>query len=102
MGWLKAHAQGVLIRVYVQPKAARSEIVGLHGAGSEARLKLRIAAPPVEGAANSALLEFLKKRLGISLSELQLLRGEKSRAKDVVALGITIDGARAKLKSEEP
>jgi len=69
----------------VQPRASRNEIAGLHGA----ELRIRITAPPVDGAANEALIQFLARALGLLRSDLTLLTGEGSRSKVVSARGIT-------------
>jgi len=59
--WMSIHPQGVVVRFHVQPKASRSEICGCHGEGNDVRVKIRVAAPPADGAANEALIHFLKK-----------------------------------------
>lgn len=87
MGWYEVVKNGVILKLQIQPKASRTEIVGLHG--EPPRLKVRIAAPPVEGAANEELCRFLKKALGIPLSRIQILRGETSKSKDVFCVEIT-------------
>lgn len=73
-------AQGMHLRVYLQPRAAHNRIVGSHGKS----LKIALTAPPVEGAANAALLRFLASQLNISVSSVSLLKGEKSREKQVL------------------
>ncbi len=73
-------AQGVRLHVHLQPRASHNRVVGSHG-GS---LKIALITPPVEGAANAALLRFLASRLGIPVSALLLLRGGKSRDKQVL------------------
>lgn len=78
-----------VVRFYIQPSASRTEIVGVHGDGPAARLKVRIAAPPVDGEANQELLRFLKKHTGIPAARIRILRGESSRSKDVLFVGIT-------------
>ncbi|MCC7441474.1 MAG: YggU family protein [Bdellovibrionales bacterium] len=86
--WLKAHAAsgGVVIHVLAQPKASRNEVVGPHGD----RLKIRVAAPPVEGAANEELLRFLGKTLGVPGSRLELIRGASAKQKDVRVSGLAL------------
>lgn len=69
--------------LHVQPRAARTEVVGRHGDA----IKIRIQAPPVDGAANEELLRFLAERLGIPRSGLRLLAGESSRRKRVAVAG---------------
>ena len=63
---VRAIEGGVEISVRAQPRASRSEVVGLHGD----QLKIRITAPPVEGAANTELIKLLAKLLGVSRSAL--------------------------------
>lgn len=68
-----------VLRLHVQPGAARTELAGAHGD----RLRVRLAAPPVDGAANRLLLEFLAERLALPRRNLVLLRGATGRRKDV-------------------
>lgn len=84
---------GVEISIRAQPRASRSEVVGMHGD----QLKVRIAAPPVEGAANAELIKLLAKVLGVSRSALRVVRGEGSRSKVVRAEGATVEQARTAL-----
>jgi uncharacterized protein (TIGR00251 family) len=70
---------GVRVSVHVQPRASRSEIVGLHGTA----LKVRLQAPPVEGAANDALIALLAQRLGVPRRAVRVVSGSTSRAKTV-------------------
>ena len=72
------------IEVYVQPRASRTEVAGLH----DGRLKIRLAAPPVDGAANAELVSFIAARLGIAKSKVRIAAGESSRRKIVVIEGI--------------
>lgn len=68
-----------LLDVLVQPRAARTELAGLH----DGRLKLRLTAPPVDGAANAALVEFLAERLGLPRSAIGVASGDSGRRKTV-------------------
>jgi uncharacterized protein (TIGR00251 family) len=65
------------IKIYLQPKASRNEIVGPYRDG----IKVRVTAPPVEGKANEELLRFLAKEWRISLSHIEIIRGHQSREK---------------------
>jgi len=65
------------IKIYLQPKASKNEIVGPYRDG----IKVRVTAPPVEGKANEALLRFLAKEWEISLSRIEMIRGHHSREK---------------------
>jgi len=82
--WLIKTKEGILIQVQVQPRASRTEVVGPHG--EPPRLKVRIAAPPVAGAANQELMRFLKKKLGVPV---YLVSGETSKMKDVRCINLT-------------
>ena len=90
MTWFSKTATGYIVAVHAQPGAKRSEISGLHGE----RLKVRIAAPPLEGRANEALIEFLAQRLGLTRSKLRVLKGLQGRAKLVEIADSEIDPAR--------
>ena len=72
--------QGVLLRVHLQPRAAHDRVVGLHGEA----LKIALTAPPVENAANAALLAFLAALLQVPRASVSLMSGAKSREKRVL------------------
>jgi uncharacterized protein (TIGR00251 family) len=75
-------AQGrARFRVRVVPRASRTEVAGVH-AGA---LRVRLAAPPVDGKANAALIRFLSAALSIPRAEIRILRGESSRSKTIEA-----------------
>lgn len=84
-----ATADGVRIRVRVQPRASRSEIVGLHGA----ELKVRITAPPADGAANAALVRFLARSLDVPASAVTIVSGHRARSKLIEVSGVTVERA---------
>ena len=67
----------------MQPGAKRSEVAGLHGE----RLKIRIAAPALDGRANDALVAFLAGELGVARGRVAVARGERSRDKLVAVTG---------------
>jgi uncharacterized protein (TIGR00251 family) len=71
---------GVVLRIRLQPRASRDRLVGLHGAA----LKIALTAPPVEGAANAALLAFTATFFQVPRAAVSLLSGEKSRDKHVL------------------
>ena len=93
--FLKAHADGVIIAVKLQPRASRDEIAEVLGT----ELKIKVTAPPVGSAANEALVRFLAARLQCSRGDIQLMRGKTSRHKQVFVRGLTIETAADKLKS---
>jgi uncharacterized protein (TIGR00251 family) len=72
------------ITVRVQPNASRNEVVAITGD----ILKIKIAAPPVEGKANRRLIEFLSERLNVSKSRLSVLKGENGRNKVIAIEGL--------------
>lgn len=81
--WIQQNRPGeLLLRLQIQPKASRTEIQGLHG--EPARLRVRVAAPPVDGAANEELVRFLSKQLRLPQSQIEILRGATSKMKDVL------------------
>lgn len=77
--------QGVLLQIKVQPNSPRNGIVGPEGE----YLKIKLQSPPVGGAANKNLIQFLRKTFRIPQKNIQIRRGEKSRIKMVEILGIT-------------
>ena len=79
--FLRAQSDGVLLAVKLQPRASANEIVPHHGAGDE--LRVRVTAPPVDAAANEALVRLLAERLDCARSSIELVRGHKSRHKVV-------------------
>lgn len=84
VAWLTRSAGAITLAVRVQPRASRDEIGGLHGD----RLKVRITAPPVDGAANAHLLRFLAAVCGVPPGRATLLRGQTSRDKLVRIDGV--------------
>ena len=84
---------GVELDVLVQPRASRTRAVGEHGG----RLKIQVAAPPVEGEANAALVEFLAGALGVRKSDVALVRGDSGRRKTVRIAGVSAAVALARL-----
>lgn len=89
----RASAGGTSIAIRLQPRASRNEVAGLHGT----EVRIRLTAPPVDGAANEALIQFLAIRLGVARSELALVTGESSRSKVVSARGLTPSEVAARL-----
>jgi uncharacterized protein (TIGR00251 family) len=75
---------GVELAVLVQPRASRSRVVGEH----DGLLKIQLAAPPVDGAANAALVELLCEKLGVPKRAVRLVAGDTSRRKRVRVDGV--------------
>jgi uncharacterized protein (TIGR00251 family) len=97
-GMLRAAAGGVTLAVRAQPGAKKTAIVGVYGEGPAAQLKIAVQAPPVEGRANEALVEFLADKFAITKSYVQLVSGELSRSKVFRLKGIDLGHAEALLK----
>ncbi len=76
---------GVTLAVRVQPRASADEIVGRHGD----MLKVRVTAPPVDAAANGAVVALLAKAIGCPRSAVAVVRGHSSRSKVVLVRGVT-------------
>jgi uncharacterized protein len=81
---------GVLLSVRVIPRARRSEFAGVRGDA----LLVRLAAPPVDGAANAALVELVSERLAIPRSRVTIVAGDRSRDKVVRLDGVTRSDAQ--------
>jgi uncharacterized protein (TIGR00251 family) len=87
---ITARNGGVRFDVHVQPRASRSEIAGSHGDA----IKIRLAAPPVDGAANDALIDFLANHCSVPKRTVRIVAGAQSRAKIVEIDGLNVDAAR--------
>ena len=77
--YLRWDANDLILFCHLQPGAKRSEFAGLHGG----RLKIRLNAPPVDGKANSQLIDFLSKAFAVAKRQVQIESGELSRQKRV-------------------
>lgn len=78
--WIHKKGNQTILKLYVQPGAKKNEILGEYNE----RLKVKIQALPVDGAANKELIAFLSKTLKLSKKEIMILRGDSSRMKDVL------------------
>lgn len=88
--------EGVVLAVHATPRATRNEIQGEHGNA----LKIRLKAPPVDGKANEALIEFLAGLLGLPCRRITLLSGQTSRQKRLAIEGLSGQQVNAILKQE--
>ena len=88
---IRATPDGVLLAVRVIP---RSRTTGLGGTRRGA-LVVRLHAPPVDGAANAALVEFLASLLRVPRSSVQVRSGERGRLKQIAIAGVSVDAVRA-------
>ena len=83
MPWLTDTPDGAVLNLRVVPRAAKNAVQGEHGDA----LKIRLCAPPVDGAANAALIEFLAESFSLPRARVQLLSGQTSRNKRVLLAG---------------
>jgi uncharacterized protein len=83
MAWCSEDDGALVLSLHVQPGAKRTEVAGTHGDGIGMRLRIRLAAPPVDGKANAELLRFLADAFGVPLRNVELVRGETFRQKTV-------------------
>ena len=84
---------GAVLSVRVQPKASTTECVGIHGDA----LKIRVAAPPVAGAANDELIRFLARRLSMPATSVRIHSGASGRHKRILVKGATAQFVLARL-----
>ena len=87
--WLRSSDRGITLTLHIQPGAKRTEVAGLYGDA----LKIRLAAPPVDGKANAALISFLAERLGVAKTAVSLKSGQTSRSKVLEVLELSAEDA---------
>jgi uncharacterized protein (TIGR00251 family) len=92
VSWARDEAGGVVLELVVQPRASRTRVVG----ALDGRLKVQLAAPPVDGEANAALVSFLADALGVRKADVAILRGDTGRRKTVRVQGVTAADASAR------
>lgn len=85
---------GLMVPLHVQPRARRTQIAGIHNGA----LKVKISAPPVDDAANRAIVDYFSKTLGLPKSHVQIVAGQKSRDKLLCISGISLQAFRALLR----
>jgi uncharacterized protein (TIGR00251 family) len=90
---LEATIDGIRLHLRVQPRAARTAVAGLHGDA----LRIRLAAPPVDGAANEELVRFLAELFGVPGRAVEITAGHASRTKTVRVRGVGRAAAAAAL-----
>ena len=85
--WLRQGDRQTTLTLHIQPGAKKTEVAGEHGDA----LKIRLAAPPVDGKANAALIAFVADRLGVAKSSVSLKSGQTSRRKVLEVTGAPAD-----------
>ena len=96
MPYLTDTPSGAVLSLRIVPRAAKNAIQGEHGDA----LKIRLCAPPVDGAANAALIEFLSDALSLPRARVQLLSGATSRNKRVLLAGCSASSLRSLLNPD--
>lgn len=92
---LRRRGDAVTFRVRVVPRASRDKIAGIH----DGAVRIRLTAPPVEGAANEALVAFLSSVLRVPKREIELVSGQAARNKVVSVSGLSPEEVLARLRS---
>ena len=92
---IRETAGGVTLAVRAQPGAKKTAITGIYGDGPDAQIKIAVHAPPLEGRANQALIEFLAGHFSLHRKDVELMAGESSRSKVFLLRG----AARAAVES---
>ncbi len=95
--WIAVHPQGVLLTVWLQPRASRNEI----GADHSGALKIKITAPPVDNAANVALEKFLADCLRCPRSAVRIVQGHTARRKAVLITGMSTQAVTAAIAGHQ-
>ena len=85
--WYRRTGDVITLTLHIQPGAKRTDVAGLHGEA----LKIRLAAPPIEGRANEALLKFIAASFGVPLRQVELKQGGQSRHKVVAITGSKVE-----------
>jgi uncharacterized protein (TIGR00251 family) len=93
--YLRSDKDGVQLSIKLQPRASSNEIVGEQGG----ELRVRVTAPPVDAAANEALLRFLADALDCPRGRIGLIRGQTSRHKTVKVHGLSLDDVAGRLRA---
>lgn len=93
--WIKPHNAGAVLQLRVIPRASHTKFDGIYGDA----VKMRLQAPPVDGKANKALVQYLHKTTGIPSSAMEVLSGETGRNKRLLFMGITPEDLAAMISS---
>ncbi|CAN2041553.1 conserved hypothetical protein [Candidatus Magnetomoraceae bacterium gMMP-15] len=89
---IKETPNGIVFKIFVQPRSSKNMIVGLYGDS----IKIKLTAPPVDGAANKMCVKFLAKILGMSKSSIKIISGFSSRTKQVLITDFSKDNYHIK------
>lgn len=96
MSYLSVYKDGrVLLRLYVQPKSSRNAFIGIHGES----IKLALTAPPVDGKANKAVIQFLASFLKLKKKNITIKHGLQSRTKSILIAGSDVQAIQARIEA---
>ena len=98
---LRTASNGVTLAVRAQPGAKKAAVVGIYGEGDAAQLKIAVQAPPIDGRANAALIDFLAQTFSLPKSSVELVAGESSRSKVFRLRGISVSEAKERLRAQQ-
>jgi len=93
--WLREYEGCTRLTLHIQPGASKTEVAGIHGDA----LKIRLAAAPVDGKANAALIGFVADRLGLAKSAIRIKSGQTSRRKVLEVIAAPADTAQRLLSN---
>ena len=85
MAAIGPHPEGATLDILVSPRASKSRVVGMH----DGRVKVQVAAPPVDGEANEAVVAFFSRALGLSRAQVEIQSGMTGRRKRLLLRGTT-------------
>jgi uncharacterized protein len=91
--WLHVLEDHLRLEVVVSPRASRTRVMGVH----DARLKIQLAAPPVEGKANDELVRFIADTVGIAKAQVEIVSGASSKRKTIKLEGVSAQAVVLKL-----
>lgn len=95
--FLTYYSHDLMLRVYIQPRAAKNQMCGVQGD----ELKIRLTSPPVDGAANKLCREFIADYFGVAKSSVEIVSGEASRHKRIRVSGNQADQFTTQLSALE-
>lgn len=96
MTWLRTHGDDVTLTLHIQPGAKKTEVVGEHGDA----LKVRLAAPPVDGKANEVLIDFLARTLDVPKAKVAIAAGHGTRRKRLEIRDVQLSTVLARLTNQ--
>jgi hypothetical protein len=94
--YVSAYDEGIILNIWLQPRASRTKIVGIYGDS----IKVSVKAPPLEGRANDECIDFLSALLGFPKTRFKIKSGEQSRHKRIYIEGATPEMVKAVLEKD--